>query len=50
MAEIEGNWQPAKFYCSEIKFLSKGQWTYGPTYCLSIDTHICSKRYNVVYF
>ncbi len=21
-------------------FLSKGQWTYGPTLCLSIDTHI----------
>ncbi len=26
-------------------FLSKEQWTYGPTFCLSIDTHICSKRY-----
>ncbi len=22
------------------KFLSKGQWTHGPTLCLSIDTHI----------
>ncbi len=31
-------------------FLSKGQWTYGPTYCLSIDTHIRSKRYKVVDF
>ncbi len=31
-------------------FLSKGQWTYGPTYCLSMDTHIRSKRYKVVYF
>ena len=31
-------------------FLSKGQWTYGPIYCLSIDTHIRSKRYKVVYF
>ncbi len=26
-------------------FMSKGQWTYGPTYCLSIDTHIRSKVY-----
>ncbi len=24
------------------QFLSKGQWTYGPTLCLSIDTHIRS--------
>ena len=31
-------------------FLSKEQWTYGPTYCLSIDTHIHSKTYKVVYF
>ena len=27
------------------RFLSKGQWAYGPTYCLLIDTHIRSKRY-----
>ncbi len=41
------------FYPDEVKcsmFLSKGQWTYGPTYSLSIDTHIHSKRYEVVYF
>ncbi len=25
-------------------FQSKEQWTYGPTLCLSIDTHICSLR------
>ena len=30
-------------------FLFKGQWIYGPTYCLSIGTHIHSKRYTVVY-
>ena len=30
-------------------FLSKGQWTYGPTLCLSIDTHIRSDFYRVVY-
>ncbi len=32
------------------RFLSKGQWTYGPTLCLSIDTHIRSNFYRVVYF
>ena len=31
-------------------FLSKGQWTYGPTLCLSIDTHIRSNCYRVVDF
>ncbi len=36
--------------CICYHFLSKGQWTYGPTFCLSIDTHIRSKRYKVVYF
>ncbi len=35
---------------SNTYFLSKGQWTYGPTFCLSIDTRIRSKRYKVVYF
>ncbi len=34
----------------KLMFLSKGQWTYGPTFCLSIDTHIRSKGYKVVYF
>ncbi len=33
-----------------IKFLSKGWWTYGPTLYLSINTHICSNFYRVVYF
>ena len=33
-----------------LQFLSKGQWTYGNTYCLSIDTHICSKRYKVYFW
>ncbi len=28
-----------------LEFLSKGQWTYGPTYRLSIDTDIRSKRH-----
>ncbi len=34
----------------QLRFLSKGQWTYGPTLCLSIDTHIRSNFYRVVYF
>ena len=29
-------------------FLSKGQWTYGPAYRLSIDTHIRLRRYKVM--
>ena len=34
----------------KMTFLSKGQWTCGPTYCPLIDTHIGSKVYKVVYF
>ncbi len=37
-------------YRSNWWFLCKEQWTYGPRYCLSIDTHIRSKSYKVVYF
>ncbi len=39
-----------EFTFSLHRFLSKGQWTYGPTLCLSIDTHIRSIFYRVVYF
>ena len=31
-------------------FLSKGHWTYGPTFCLLIDTHIRSKGYKSTTF
>ena len=31
-------------------FLFKGQWTYGPTLCLSIDTHIRFEGCRVGYF
>ena len=35
-----------------ITFLSKGQWTYGPTLCLSLDTHIQpkSRRKNMLIY
>ncbi len=32
-----------------IEFLSKGQGTYGPTLCLSIDTHITIRVYVSIY-
>ncbi len=37
------------FYVNVVQFLSKGQWTYGPTLCLSIDTHIFSKGNKVCF-
>ncbi len=42
------NWKSRYLYNHD--FLSKGQWTYGPTLCLLIDTHIRSKFNRVVYF
>ncbi len=43
MAKCPGLTQSNPGFCSK-------QWTYGPTHCLSIDTHIRSKVYKVVYF
>ncbi len=31
-----------RYVITDPQFLSKGQWTYGPTLCLSTDTHIRS--------
>ena len=36
-------WNSFYLVAQGYMFLSKGQWTYGPTLCQSIDTHIRSK-------